>query len=341
MPAFDALKLIKELNRQEIFFCLANVTGASRLLVGASDGNVYDVDPLAGDQPEFKPLGGHAGFVTGVAIAGESIISGAYDGKLIWRGLASGEKTREIPAHRKWIRKVVSSPDGRLVASVADDMQCRLWNAESGELIRELSGHDERTPTHFPSMLHTCAFSHDGQRIATADKVGRICVWNVSDGAQLRRLEATGLYTWDPRQRIHSIGGIRSVTFSPDGKLLAAGGVGHIDNIDGLDGQTRVEVFNLETGEKLAELSGDGKGFMNQLIFSADSQRMLGLGGAGSGLMQVYDLEAKKNIKSDKVPGPVHAATLSADGKHLFACGHGRVLVWEVDQEAPVAGQAD
>jgi WD40 repeat protein len=304
-------------------------------MVGASDGNVYDVDPLSGDQPEFKPLAGHSGFVTGVTTSGPSIISGAFDGKLIWRSLASGDKVRETAAHRKWIRKVVSSPDGRIVASVADDMLCRLWNAESGELIRELSGHDERTPTHFPSMLHTCAFSPDGQKIATADKVGRICLWNVADGAQLRRFEATGLYTWDPKQRIHSIGGIRSLAFSPDGKQLAAGGVGHIDNIDGLDGLTRVEVFNVDSGEKLAELSGDGKGFMNQLIFSTDSQRLLGLGGAGSGLMQLYDLTAKKNIKSDKAPGPVHAAALSADGKHLFGCGHGRVAVWEVDEGTP------
>jgi WD40 repeat protein len=190
MSTFDSLKLIKELGRQEIFFALANVSGSNRLFVGASDGNVYDVDPLRGDQPEFKALGGHASYVTGVAIAGGSLISGSYDGKLIWRSLESGQIVRDVPGHARWIRKVVASPDGQLVASVADDMLCKIWNAQTGELLRVLGGHDEQTPTHFPSMLYTCAFSPDGQKIATADRVGRICQWNVSDGAPHGRLEA-------------------------------------------------------------------------------------------------------------------------------------------------------
>jgi WD40 repeat protein len=331
MPAFDSLKLIKELSRQEMFFALANPAGSSRLFVGASDGNVYDVDPLSGDQPEFKPLGGHTSYVTGVAIAAGAVISGSYDGKLIWRSLENGQIVRELPGHTRWIRKVIASPDGQFVASVADDMVCKLWNAHSGELLRVLSGHDERTPTHFPSMLYACAFSPDGLRIATADRVGRICLWNVSDGAALGRFDAAEMYTWDPKQRIHSIGGIRSVAFSPDGKRLAVGGVGQINNIDGLDGLARVEVFNLDTNDRYHAFAGDSKGLVNQLIFSPDGQRLLGLGGAGAGWMQVYDLAEKKIVKTDKAPMHVHAATFSSDGKTLFGCGHGRVAVWQAD----------
>lgn len=329
MP-FDTFKLVKEIGHQGIFLSLANVPGASRLLVGSSDGNIYDVDPLA-EKAEWNALAGHTSYVTGVALAGEQLVSGGYDCKLIWRKVDGGEIIRETAdAHAKWIRKVVASPDGRLVASVADDMVCKLWNAETGELARELRGHEPRTPNLFPSMLYSCGFSPDGQRLATVDKVGRIVLWNVADGGQLQTLEAPGLYTWDPKQRIHSIGGIRSVAFSPDGKLLAVGGIGHIGNIDHLDGPARVELFDLEKGEKAHEFVGDGKGLMNQLLFSADGKRLLGLGGDPSGLVQLYDLEAKKVLKSEKAPMHIHAAALSSDATKAFAAGHGKIAVWEI-----------
>jgi WD40 repeat protein len=179
-------------------------------------------------------------------------------------------------------------------------------------------------------MLYSCGFSADGQRLATVDKVGRIVLWNVADGAKLQQLEAPGLYTWDPKQRIHSIGGIRSVAFSPDGKRLAVGGIGHIGNIDHLDGPARVEVFDLEKNEKYHEFSGDGKGLMNQLLFSTDGQRMIGLGGDPSGLVQIYDLAEKKVLKSEKAPMHIHAAALSTDATKVFAAGHGKVAVWEL-----------
>lgn len=328
--SFDSIKLLKELGRQEIFLSLASVAGTSRLLVGASDGNVYEVDPLA-EKPEFKPWPGHSSYVTGVAVAAGNVVSGGYDCTIIFRKLEGDETIREVrDAHARWIRRIVASPDGRTVASVADDMVCRLWNAETGEQVRELRGHEERTPHHFPSMLYSCAFSADGQRLATIDKVGHVCLWNVADGAKLQTLEAPGLYTWDPKQRIHSIGGARSVAFSPDGKRLAVGGIGLIGNIDHLDGPARVEVFNLETGEKHHDFSGDGKGLMNQLLFSPDSQRMIGLGGDPNGLVQIYDLENKKIIKSEKAPMHIHAAALSADNTKIFAAGHGKIAVWDM-----------
>src|SRR5688572_25124712 len=120
MPAeITKLTVAKELNRPEIFLGLARVPNSSRLFLGASDGKVYEVDPLA-EKPEFKAHEGHSSFVTGVAIAGDVVISGSYDGKLIWRKIETGEIVRTVEAaHSRWIRKVVASPDGKRVASVA------------------------------------------------------------------------------------------------------------------------------------------------------------------------------------------------------------------------------
>jgi WD40 repeat protein len=321
----------KEVGRSEILLSLARVPQSSRLFAGASDGKLYEIDPLA-EKPEWKAHDGHTSFVTGLVLAGPHLVSGGYDCSLVWRALETGEIIRRVDAaHARWIRKLAASPDGSRVASVGDDMVCRVWDAATGQKIHELRGHDEKTPNHFPSMLYTCAFSPDGQHLATADRVGRVCVWNVASGAKEQTLEAAGLYTWDPKQRIHSIGGARSVAFSPDGKWLAAGGIGHINNIDHLDGPARVELFDWQKGERLHEFSGDGKGLVEQLAFAPDGSWFVGIGGDNGGLAQIYDPSAKKVLVSEKVPMHVHAATLNEAGDTLFAAGHGRVVVLKLE----------
>ena len=275
MPATaEAPKVVKELSRKEIVFGLARVPGTRRLIFGGSDFQVYDVD-FAQEKPEPKGMGGHESYVTGVAVAGKMAISGGfYDGKLIWWELEKGEKVRTVDAHARWIRRVLASPDGSTVASVADDMVCRLWDAETGALRRELKGHQAITPHHYPSMLHACAFSPDGKMVATGDKVGHIVVWEVASGQTVATMEAPVLYTWDPTQRRHSIGGVRALAFSLDGNLLAAGGIGQIGNIDHLEGPPRVEVFDWRKGQKTHEFPGEGsKGMVERLIFLPDGEK--------------------------------------------------------------------
>ena len=330
MTADVQLKVVREHSRSEMFLSLARVRGSSRVFVGAADGNVYDFDAVV-EKPELKPLTGHTSFVTGVAIADELVVSGGYDCSLIWRKLDGGEIVRQVAdAHARWIRKIIASPDGRFVASAGDDMVCRVWESSTGSLRYELRGHEPRTPNYFPSMLYTCAFSADGQRLATADKIGRICIWDVASGAQVRTIEAPGFYTWDPRQRIHSIGGTRALAFSPDGKLLAAGGVGVIGNIDHLDGPARIEMFETDSGQSIHVFSAEGKGLIEQILFHPANPILLGLGGDNGGLWQAHDLTEKKTIRSEKAPMHVYAAEFSDDAKQLFAVGHGRIVIWDL-----------
>ena len=103
---------------------------------------MYEAD-FAAAKFEPKELYAHQSYVTGVALAGKLLVSGSYDGKLTWWDTDAGKIVRTVDAHAKWIRKVIASPDGKIVASVADDMICKLWDAASGKMIRELKGHQE------------------------------------------------------------------------------------------------------------------------------------------------------------------------------------------------------
>src|SRR5690606_12163456 len=150
MAAFDPKKVkkLKEIGRKDILLSLTSTAEAGRYFVGSSDAKVYEIkiDPEA-KELESKPLEGHESYVTGVALAGDVVVSGSYDGSRIWWNAATHEKIRTAEtAHNRWIRGVTASPNGKTIASVADDMVCRLWDAASGKLLHELKGHDAETP---------------------------------------------------------------------------------------------------------------------------------------------------------------------------------------------------
>lgn len=331
MAANVTFKLIKALSRPEMVFALAHVPGSKRLIFGGSDFLVYEVD-LAPEKPEPRAFqgGGHQSYVTSLALAGRLAVSGGYDGRLIWWNVDWGDRVRAVEAHSKWVRDVAASPDGSLIASVADDMVCRVWDAETGARRHELRGHAAETPHHFPSMLYACAFSPDGNHLATGDKVGHIIIWDVASGKPAATLDA-GMYTWDPTQRRHSIGGIRALAFSPDGRSLAVGGIGKIGNIDHLEGPSRIEIFDWRQGERTHEFSNESlKGLIERLLFDPDGNRLLGAGGANDGFLTVLDLKAKSVLASEKASSHVHDATFGDTPNVLFTAAHGKISEYEI-----------
>jgi WD40 repeat protein len=180
-------------------------------------------------------------------------------------------------------------------------------------------------------MLFACAFAPDGKHLATADKVGHIVVWDVAGGKPVKTLEAPGMYTWDPTARIHSIGGIRSVAFSPDGKALAVGGIGKIGNIDHLDGKARVEVFDWKAGKRTHLIEGTKfKGLVEQLRFHPRGDWLLCAGGSNDGFLFFVDLPKNRVRRQEKVPMHVHDVALDEQAETLYVAGHGRVLVYEM-----------
>jgi hypothetical protein len=327
-PDPSSLKIAKEFSLPGIQFCLARKPGTNTLYVGSSDGCVYELDALA-EKPEPRALTGHSGYVTGIALAGEHLVSGAYDGRLIWWDLEQRQAGRNVEAHQRWIRGVVANPEGTLLVSVADDMVARVWDAGSGAMVRELRGHQPTTPNHFPSMLYCAAISPDGKHVATADRVGQILVWELDTGKQLAVIEAPLMYTWDPKQRIHSIGGIRSLAFSTDGQLLAAGGIGQIGNIDHLGAAARIEIFDWQKQERTLELETDKfKGLVERLVFDNQGRWLLAAGGDHNGFVQFLDLADQKMVKQEKAPMHVHDLVADESQETLFAVGHGKVVVW-------------
>ncbi|CAN5280047.1 hypothetical protein BH23VER1_BH23VER1_00620 [soil metagenome] len=336
-PAPEFRELFKR-RREDILFCQAAAGDGLPVYAGSSDGGVYAIAPTPEAEDETaEPFGGHSSYVTGITAVegGAVLVSGGYDRHLIWHRRESGTEIRRQRAHEKWLRGVEAAPGGMVVASVADDMVCRLWDATSGTLLHELRGHDAETPHHYPSMLFACAFDPSGSRLATVDKPGNIVLWSVADGSRIGALEAPGMYTWDPKARRHSIGGIRSVAFSPDGHLIAVGGMGEVGNIDHLGGKARIEIFDIASGERLAELeSNTFNGLVESLAFTPDARYLVAGGGDNNGFLLAVDISTEKIVAESKTDFHVHSISLDRDTT-IVAVGHQHVGSWLLEQVTP------
>lgn len=276
--------------------CVNRVNG--RLHAGSTDNAIYVYDPLSTSMEPVAVWKQHENYVSGLAFVSRPplrlVISASYDRKLAWWDADLGQVIRVVPAHQGWVRDVEPLPDGGRLVSIGDDMLVKLWDTDTGKLQAEFAGHATRTPQGHVTALYALAVSPDGQYIATGDRIGEVRVWESATGRPAQVFHVPILYTYDERQRKRSIGGIRSLAFSPDGTRLAVGGIGQVNNVDGLEGPAHVEVWDWRKPEALAMGEAEGhKGIVNHLAFDASAQWLIGMGGGSDdGLLALWEASA-------------------------------------------------
>ena len=321
------------------YFSLCAYPDDSRLFVGSTD---YAVHLFDLNDPGNKAVGQwrrHDNYVSALTFirgprSGDMVISGSFDRQLIWWESVSGRPLRSVPAHNGWIRDLAAFPDHERVASVGDDMLVKIWDAKTGRALATMEGHPTSTPQGHVTALYVVTVSPDGKLLATADRIGEVRVWEVRTAQLLHKFKVPVLYTYDPRQRKRSIGGVRSLAFFPDGRRLAVGGMGQVDNVDGMAGLVRIEVCDWESGKTVRSLNADGhKGIVNDMcVYSHPSgPRVIGAGGGGdNGFIAFWDPDQSKPIHKIKTDGHFHRITISRSGKQLFAAGYEKLQLWDL-----------
>lgn len=139
---------------------------------------------------------------------------------------------------RKWSAPAVAwSPDGRTIAAASFDLD--LVNAADGAKLRTMKGDREQ--------LRSVAFSPDGAHIAAAGIGSVVHVWSVATGEPDGSFEPIGYLHWDDGKQNSEPEAVPTlaIAFSPDGKLLAAGGAGRM-----------VHVYDFATGKPVVVLEG-------------------------------------------------------------------------------------
>ena len=357
--SFDLAKVASKtvFKHPETFLAIALDRDSGEIYCGGYDRSIHRLK-LAGDK--IEPVARwqqHDSYVSSLAVfrAGgkHMLISGGYDGALVWCDIESGNVIRRITAHKGWLRRLKLLPGGERFVTVGDDMLARLWETQTGKLIRAFEGHAKKTPQHHPTALYTVAVSSDGRQLATGDRIGDVRVWRTDDGSLAANFQVPVLYTYDPRERHRSIGGIRSLAFSPDDKFLAVGGIGQVGNVDGLAGPATVEIWDWQSPRRIATLGAEKhKALVNSLIFHPNHPILIGAGGGGdNGLLAFWKLDDlpklaeansgdKKDKNSESAPtlpvrrikfeGHAHDCCLTPDATHLYAAGHNRLELWRL-----------
>jgi RNA polymerase sigma factor (sigma-70 family) len=185
---------------------------------------------------------------------GAILVAGIRDRVYVW-DMRTGKVLHQFEVTPSVIALNVS-PDGKAVAAATGGQLVRMWNAESGEEIRRLTGLGG------PAMA--VFFSPDSKKLITAG-VEQTCVWDVESGKKLATL-SQGVGEGEAEPTALHFGG--AAALSADGRLLALGCQ-----------DQRIRVWEWEKGKKVLELR-PLPDHVRSVAFSRDGKTLAALGDA-------------------------------------------------------------
>lgn len=299
------------------------------VFAGSEDQTVLRWDLKNGNK---ATLAAHDSWVHALASSpdGESFLTGGCDGRLIWWPTAAEKPApvRVVEAHRGWINAIAVNREGTLAATCGNDRMVRLWSMADGSLVSELPGH--------PKYVYQVAFDHDGRYLVSADIDGLVIQWDIPIRKEARRLDAGKLSKYNAGQGV-DYGGVRDLSFSADGSILACSGLIEASNPLGAVSNPAVLLLDWNEGKvlRLQRPKDDLKGVAWGVRAHPDGFFVAVSGGTGGGVLLFWKPDQVNEFFKLALPNTGRALDMHPDGLRLATAHHdGHVRIWEMKAKA-------
>ncbi|WP_294537695.1 PH domain-containing protein [uncultured Rhodoblastus sp.] len=246
----------------------------------------------------------------------------------------------------KAIESVALTKDGHYLLAGSDDSSIRLWDLQSGRMVRKFNGR--------VTLPASVAFSPDGRMAIATSAPDQVKVWNTADGEMLYYVEMPGapygaafsstgdrfaaggdgrgqgtIRIWDASrgQLLLSFANgntfkqVLSLDFSPDGRWLAAGAYEH-----------DLKIWNTATGQAVHNFSGHTS-YVKAVKYSVDGKFLIS--GSEDATVKIWDVDSERLLHdlaghTDRVS----SVAFSLDGQQAYsASDDSTIKIWDVASE--------
>jgi len=203
---------------------------------------------------------------------------------------------REFEPHGGTITEISFGPDGRqFVTASGNDRSLKIWDAETGQCLRTLTGHSD--------WVWSCDWSPDpaANRIVSGAHDKSVRIWNPETGECLDTLTGHSSYVY-------------STAWSGDGRMIVSGSA---------DRTARIWESGRESGTY-----GEHSDALRSCRFLSDGQHKISCGNDETARIWMGRFNTLATLRCGAIVWSI--SVNPRDGRIAAACGDGAIRIWEL-----------